>query len=57
MFLYWRIGLDLEDMGEYIVFNDPRFVRCFKQWIKKNYYALAMLQDDDFSKSLEPALN
>jgi hypothetical protein len=55
MYLYWRINNDLYAIGEGIVFHDPRFIRCFGQWMRKNSYALALAEgwfDLDFSLSL-----
>ena len=47
MHLYWRINQDLETLGEYIVFHDPSFIRCFKKWIEQNFTSLVLLHDEN----------
>jgi len=42
MYLYWRVQQDLSCLGEVITFHDPRFIRCFRQWIARNAAGLAL---------------
>ena len=57
MHLYWRINQDLECLGEYLVFNDPRFVRCFKAWIFKNRDSLFLMHAEELAKGALPSVN
>jgi hypothetical protein len=45
MHLYWRIQQDLECLREFIRFEDPVLSRSFRQWLRKNYAAVAMAED------------
>jgi len=45
MHLYWRINHDLNTMGESIIFKDPRFMRCFHEWVKKNKASLILIEE------------
>ena len=47
MFIYWWIGTQLEESGEYIVFEDPSFNRCYKEWFIKNHVALFSIYEDN----------
>ena len=57
MYLYWRVNQDLETLGEHIVFNDPRFIRCFKEWVRKNFTSLALAEDDFLDNAITPSNN
>ena len=52
MHFYWRIQQDLNSMGEFLVFRDPGFNRCFRDWIRKNASGLMLAEDwlDDKNK-------
>ncbi|MDA8140086.1 MAG: hypothetical protein M0036_15665 [Desulfobacteraceae bacterium] len=57
MHLYWRIQQDLNCMGEFLVFNDPSFKRCFRDWMKKNAVGLAYVEDWTPAPRMKAALN
>ena len=57
MHIYWRINQDLETLGQSIVFHDPRFIRCFKQWINKNLIAITVMEQDFLSELILPSAN
>lgn len=57
MHVYWRINHDLETLGERIVFHDPSFIRCFKQWFIKNLSSLTLMEEDDLKKAIKPSMN
>ena len=40
MHLYWRIKEELLYLGEILVFLDPRFIREYRRWVKRNFGAL-----------------
>lgn len=45
MYFYWRIQQDLSCLGEFLIFRDPSFNRCFRQWLQKNAAGLAWAED------------
>lgn len=45
MFFYWRIQQELNCLGEYLIFRDPCFIRCFREWMQKNAGGLALAED------------
>lgn len=57
MFLYWRIQQDLNCLGEFLVFRDPSFNRCFREWMKKNAAGIALAEDWDPVISTKTRLN
>lgn len=57
MHVYWRINQDLEALGERIVFHDPSFIRCFKQWFIKNLSSLTRMEEDGLKKAIGPSMN
>ena len=57
MYLYWRIQQDLDCLGEVITFHDPRFIRSFRRWIRRNSAGLRLASDLYHEKALRPCLN
>ncbi len=45
MYLYWRIQQDLTCLGEFLIFRDPSFNRCFREWMKKNATGVSWAED------------
>jgi hypothetical protein len=48
MYLYWRIQQDLSFLGEIIQFHDPSFIRCHKQWLRRNAAGIALAEELEF---------
>jgi hypothetical protein len=51
MYLYWRIQQDLNCLGEFLIFRDPSFNRCFRLWMRKNAGGVAGAEDWHLEKS------
>jgi len=45
MHFYWRIQHELNCLGEFLVFRDPSFNRCFREWIRKNAGGLVLAEE------------
>ena len=45
MHLYWRVQLDLNEMGSVLILHNPNLIRAFRLWIKKNAGGLAIAQN------------
>jgi len=43
--VYWRIQQDLACLGEFLIFRDPSFNRCFRVWMKKNATGVSWAED------------
>jgi len=57
MYLYWRIQQDLNCLGEIIQFHDPGLIRCCRQWIRRNAGGIALTEEIELEKSVNPSLN
>lgn len=57
MYLYWRIQQDLSCLGEVIAFHDPRFIRSFQEWVRRNTTGLRLAEDLYSEQALRPNLN
>lgn len=57
MYLYWRIQQDLNCMGEFLMFRDPCFNRCFRDWMRRNATGLAMAEEWIWQSSPKSHLN
>lgn len=57
MFLYWRVQQDLNCLGEVIQFHDPTFIRCQKQWVRKNAIGIALAEQVEFVSWDKVSLN
>jgi len=45
MYLYWRIQQDLNCLGEFLMFRDPCFSRCFRDWMRRNATGIALAEE------------
>jgi hypothetical protein len=52
MHIYWRIQQDLSCLGEFIQFHDPSFIRCQRQWIKRNASGIALAESICSNKNI-----
>ena len=57
MYLYWRVQQDLYCLGETITFHDPRFIRCFQKWVRRNIAGLRLAEDFDPDQTSQPTMN
>ena len=57
MFLYWRVQQDLYSLGEVIQFQDPSFIRCFREWTRRNAATLALVGGMDVEEWIPLSLN
>ena len=57
MYFYWRVQQDLDCLGEVIRFIDPSFIRCHKNWIRRNKAGIAFAEGIELEELLQPALN
>jgi hypothetical protein len=57
MYLYWRVQQDLDCLGEVITFHDPRFIRSFQQWIRRNATGLLLAGEIYSGQNFRPCLN
>jgi hypothetical protein len=57
MYFYWRIQKDLDCLGEVITFHDPRFIRSFQEWIRRNTTGLQLAEGLYSEQNLQPCLN
>ncbi|MFO8089549.1 MAG: hypothetical protein R6U13_06910 [Desulfatiglandaceae bacterium] len=57
MFFYWRIQQDLQCLGEVIQFHDPTFIRCQKQWVRRNATGIALAEQFEFVSWDRASLN
>ncbi len=57
MHFYWRIQQDLNSMGETIEFRDPRLVRCYRKWLRRNIAGIFSTMEFDFAKLTRPSMN
>lgn len=53
MYLYWRVQQDLNCLGEVIRFVDPSFIRCHKQWLKRNVAGIALAEGIELEEFLQ----
>ncbi len=57
MHLYWRVQQDLNCLGEFLVFEDPRFIRTLKAWVDRNAAGIALAEDLCIADLLRTSLN
>jgi len=57
MHLYWRIQHDLNCMGEFLVFHDPRFCRALRQWVTRNSAGIALAEGLTVAETHQVNLN
>jgi len=57
MYLYWRIQQDLNCLGETIQFTDPSFIRCYRQWLRKNLAGIALAEGFEVEELLIQSLS
>lgn len=50
MQFYWRIMEELRYLGEIVVFHDPRLIRQYTWWRRKNSVGIALSAADYTSK-------
>ncbi len=56
MQFYWRIIEELKYLGETIIFHDPRLLRQYHWWLRKNSSGLAFSAADYRSKGASSAI-
>ncbi len=57
MYLYWRVQQDLNCLGEVIQFHDPSFIRCMRQWVRRNAAGLIQIEEIGQNHWTRPSLN
>ena len=45
MYIYWRIQSDLNELGNFLIFNHPNLQREFEKWVRRNSGGLSIAEN------------
>lgn len=57
MYLYWRVQQDLSCLGEFIRFHEPCLIRCYREWLRRNFAGITLAEEHKLEELIRLSMN